>query len=176
MAQHEKFRSNGSAAYDIYAARNVQNYALPKQRPEQLPDAPARPRPVRKTRTKVAVSPFALIGGAMACLMLLLVVFSYVRLYETKSQLGEMESKLAELNEEQARLQSKYDSALDLEAVEQRAKELNMRKPGPSQIVYVQVGSEDTAEVYTAQKSENFFQRAISTFKNVFTDALEYFT
>lgn len=176
MAQREKYRSNGSAAYDIYAAQNVQNYALPKQRPERLPDAPAHPRPVRKTRTKVAVSPFALIGGAMACLMLLLVVFSYVRLYETKSQVGELESKLSDLNEEQARLQSKYEGALDLEAVEQRAKELNMRKPGPSQIVYIQVGSEDTAEVYTATKSENFFQRAFSAFKNIFTDALEYFT
>ena len=112
----------------------------------------------------------------MACVMLFLVVFSYVRLYEAKSQVGELETQLADLNEEQARLQSKYEGALDLEAVEQRAKELNMRKPGPSQIVYIQVGSEDTAEVYTAAKSENFFQRAFSAFKNIFTDALEYFT
>ncbi len=172
MAQ--KYRSNGSAAYDVYTAAN-QN-ALPKQRPAHLPDAPARRRPARRTRTKPAFSPFALLGGAMACVMLFLVVFSYVRLYEAKSQVGELETQLADLNEEQARLQSQYEGALDLEKIEKRAKELNMRKPGPSQIVYVQVQSDDTAEVYTAPKEQNIFQRAFESFRSVFSDAVEYFS
>ena len=51
-----------------------------------------------------------------------------------------------------------------------------MRKPGPSQIVYVQVQAEDTAEVYTAPKEQNIFQRAFTALRNVFTDAVEYFT
>ena len=62
------------------------------------------------------------------------------------------------------------------EQLEKRAKELNMRKPGPSQIVYVQVQAEDTAEVYTAPKEQNIFQRAFTALRNVFTDAVEYFT
>lgn len=36
------------------------------------------------------------------------------------------------------RLQSQYDNALDLEQIEKRAKELGMRQPGSSQIIYVQ--------------------------------------
>ena len=112
----------------------------------------------------------------MACVMLFLVVFSYVRLYEAKSQVGELETQLADLNEERARLQSQYEGALDLEKIEKRAKELNMRKPGPSQIVYVQVQSDDAAEVYTAPKEQNIFQRAFESFRSVFTDAVEYFS
>ncbi len=176
MAQRNPYRSNGSAAYDIYAGQNMRSNALPKQRPAQIPDAPARPRRAPKVRTKPAFSPFALLGGAMACVMLFLVIFSYVRLYETKSEVGELQSELSTLSEQKARLQSQYEGALDLEKVEKRAKELNMRKPGPSQIVYVQVQAEDTAEVYTAPKEQNIFQRAFTALRNVFTDAVEYFT
>ena len=99
-----------------------------------------------------------------------------MRLYETKSEVGELQSELSTLSEQKARLQSQYEGALDLEKVEKRAKELNMRKPGPSQIVYVQVQAEDTAEVYTAPKEQNIFQRAFTALRNVFTDAVEYFT
>ena len=176
MARREEYRTNGSAAYDIYAGGAMRNTALPKERPERLPDAPARRQPVRKTRAKPAFSPFALLGGAMVCVMLFLVVFSYVRLYEAKSEVGELESELSELNEEKARLQSKYEGALDLEMVEKRAKELNMRKPGPSHIVYVQVQADDTAEVYSAPAEQNLFQRIFTVFRSVFTDAVEYFS
>ena len=60
--------------------------------------------------------------------------------------------------------------------VEKRAKELNMRKPGPSQIVYVQVQTDDTAEVYSAPAEQNLFQRIFTAFRSVFTDAVEYFS
>ena len=122
MAQRNPYRSNGSAAYDIYAGQNMRSNALPKQRPAQLPDAPARPRRAPKVRTKPAFSPFALLGGAMACVMLFLVIFSYVRLYETKSEVGELQSELSTLSEQKARLQSQYEGALDLEKVEKRGR------------------------------------------------------
>ena len=36
--------------------------------------------------------------------------------------------------------------------------------------------AEDTAEVSTAPKEQNIFQRAFTALRNVFTDAVEYFT
>ena len=177
MAQHDRYRSNGSAAYDIYAEPlHKQNTAQPVRKPERLPEVPTRTAPVRKQKAKIGISPFAVLGTVVAALMVLTVLFSYVRLYETKSEIGALESELAALNEEQARLQSQYDNALDLEAVEKRAKELNMRQAGPSQIVYVQVDTTDTAEVYTAPEKQNFFARIFDAFKGTFTDAVEYFS
>lgn len=175
MAQREFYRTNGSAALKVDAVYQ-QNTPQPSERPRQLPEQPKRRRTVRKVRTKLAVAPFAFVGSAIALLLLLFVVFSYVRLYEAKSEAGELRTQLSDLNEEQARLRSQYESALDLDRVETRAKELGMRKPGSSQIVYVQVDAGDSAEVYTAPRERNVFERVFDAFKSVFSDALEYFS
>lgn len=174
MAQSEKYRSNGSAAYDMQAFQ--QNTAQPLERPERLPEVPVRRKPVRKVRTKLAVAPFTVLGSAAAVLLLVLVVFSYVRLYEAQSEVGTLQSQLSELTVEQARLQSQFENSLDLKQIEARAKELGMRQPGSSQIIYVQVDAGDTAEVYTAPAERNIFQRIFDAFKSVFTDAVEYFS
>lgn len=173
----DRYRMNGSAAYDIYAEPLSTNHAAqPLRQPERLPDAKAAPRPARKVKAQMAISPLTILGTAAAAVMLLLVVFSYVRVYEAKSEVADMKNELQLLNEEQARLQSQYDSALDLEAVEKRAKELNMRQAGPSQIVYVQVDTKDTAEVYTAPRERNIFERAYDAMRSAFSDAVEYFS
>lgn len=177
MAKREEYRMNGSAAYDIYAEPlHNQNTARPLRQPQRLPEQPVRQAPVRKQKAKIAISPFAVAGALVAGLMILMVLFSYIRLYETKSEIGTLEKELVSLSEEKARLQSQYDNALDLEAVEKRAKELNMRQAGPSQIVYVQVDTGDTAEVYTAPEKRNFLQKIYDAFKGTFTDAVEYFS
>lgn len=171
----KEYRTNGSAAYDIrYTARN-QNTARPLERPERLPDAPVRRQPVQKVKARVAVSPFAIVGTAVALVMLFLVLFSYVRMFEAKSDVGRLTSQLSELNTQNERLQSQYANALDMEAVETRAKELGMRQPGPSQIVYVHVSGGDTTEVYSAPEQRGFFAEIYDAFRSVFTDALEYF-
>ena len=56
-------------------------------------------------------------------------------LYEARSDVGKLQTQLSTLEEQQARLQSQYDNALDLEQIEKRAKELGMRQPGSSQII-----------------------------------------
>ena len=108
--------------------------------------------------------------------MLALVVFSYIRLYEARSDVGKLQTQLSTLEEQQARLQSQYDNALDLEQIEKRAKELGMRQPGSSQIIYVQVDADDTTEVYAAPAEKNVFVRVIDAFRSDFTDAINYFS
>ena len=159
----DPYRSNGSAAYDV----RRRNTAQPLEQPERLPDAPARRKPARHVRARLGISPLTALGAAAAVLMLALVVFSYIRLYEARSDVGKLQTQLSTLEEQQARLQSQYDK---------RAKELGMRQPGSSQIIYVQVDADDTTEVYAAPAEKNVFVRVIDAFRSAFTDAINYFS
>lgn len=174
MAQ--EFKTNGNAAYELGFDRRQQSTAQPLERPQRLPEAPVRRQPVKKVKARVAVSPFALLGSAVVVVLLFLVVFSYVSLYETQTEVAELEDQLTVLAEEQAHLDAKYEDNLDLDAVEQRARELGMKEPNPDQIVYVRVQTGDTTELYSAPQEKNFFVRIYDAFRSAFSDAMEYFS
>lgn len=171
MPKYENYRSNGAAAYDIHA-----NTAQPIERPERLPEAPERARPARRVKTKLAIAPFTILGTAIAVVMLFLVVFSYVRLYEAQSQVSDLKDQKAELTTQEQRLRSQYENALDLSAIERRAKELGMRQPLASQIVYVEVASGDTVQLDTAPEERNLIERVYDAFYGVISDVVEYFS
>ena len=171
MPKYEEYRSNGSAAYDIHA-----NTARPAEQPERLPDAPQRTKPVRRVKTKLAIAPFTVLGTAIAVVMLFLVVFSYVRLYEAQSEVSELKSQKTELTTQEQRLRSQYENSLDLPAIETRAKELGMRQPLASQIVYVEVEAGDTVQLDTAPEERNLLERVYDAFRGVISDVVEYFS
>ena len=171
MPKYDNYRSNGSAAYDIHA-----NTARPVERPERLPDAPQRTKPVRRVKTKLAIAPFTVLGTAIAVVMLFLVVFSYVRLYEAQSQVSELKDQKTELTTQQQRLRSQYENSLDLSAIETRAKELGMRQPLASQIVYVEVAAGDTVQLDTAPEERNLLERVYDAFYGAIRDVVEYFS
>ena len=95
----------------------------------------------------MAVSPFAVVGVAGALLMLVLVIFGYAQVYESASRLGEMRDTVAQLQEENQKLQNQYDSSINLEQIEERARELGMQQPTANQIVTLHIPAEDTAVV-----------------------------
>lgn len=105
----------------------------------------------------MVVSPFALLGIAVSLLMLVLVLFGYAQVYESASQLGEMRDTVAELQEENRKLQNEYDSSINLEKIETRAKELGMQQPTAKQSVTLHIPAEDTA-VIAPQASTNPFR------------------
>ena len=171
MPKYEKYRSNGSAAYDIRT-----NTAQPAQRPDRLPEAPQRVKPARKVKTKLAIAPFTMLGTAVVVVMLFLVVFSYVRLYEVQSRVSDLKTQKTELTTQEQRLRSHYENSLDLPAIETRAKELGMRQPLASQIVYVEVAARDTVEIAAAPQERNLIEQVYDAFYGVISDVVEYFS
>ena len=171
MPTYEEYRSNGYAEYDIHA-----NTARPVERPERLPDAPQRTKPVRRVKTKLAIAPFTVLGTAIAVVMLFLVVFSYVRLYEAQSEVSDLKDQQTELATQEQRLRSQYENSLDLPAIEARAKELGMRQPLASQIVYVEVAAGDTVQIAAAPEERNLIERIYDAFHGVISDVVEYFS
>ena len=91
----------------------------------------------------------------VACLMIL-VIFGYVQLFEASSNVSALESRLANLKEQQLMLQSKYDAKIDLTAAEEYAAEIGLTKCQSEQIVYVSFSGNDQAEIYTQQRTSVF--------------------
>ncbi len=136
----KEYRFNGSAAYE--AAPSRETTARPLRKPRRLPDAKVYYPPVKKVKAKLQVAPLTVLGVAAVAVLLFCVIFNYARLYEAKTAAAELEKEYAQLLAQQSALTGQYESALDLSAIEERARELGMTEPVEGQIVYVQVPQE----------------------------------
>jgi len=167
----EQYRTNGSAALNLYTQEST---ARPLERPQRLPDAPKQKKPKEKLR--LTVSPFAIAGGAFAVLLLILVVFSFARLFEEQSRTAALRETSAALAQEQERLTANYEQSVDLKQVEQRARQLGMREAQPSQIREIEIAAGDTTLVFDAPEERNIFEQVFDAFQSLFRDAVEYFS
>lgn len=167
MADKKRYYENGSAAYDIYSGA-VRPLELPEERVE-----PARKRKV-KVKAKTAIAPFALVGVIVAVCLLTMVVYGYVQLYEASSQVGELSDQLTELQIENGKLRSNYESAIDLTLIELQAKQLGMKMPSSNQEVYLNISSSDRGEVIAVEKP-NVIVQTWEAISESFTGILEYF-
>lgn len=156
-AENRRYGTNGAAAYDVYsgnqsyerydgnAVRRPQRQGLPEERPV--------PRRQERVKVKTAVAPFTLFGMAAVVLMLILVVFGYVQLFEATTEVGELQTQLTELTAQQTLLESRYESRIDLKLVQERAEKLGMSAPREDQIIYVSLAGTDRAEIFEEEKT-----------------------
>lgn len=156
---------------DLYTREST---AQPLERPQRLPDAPARKEP--KQRLRLHVSWFTIVGGAFALFLLVAVVFSFVRLYEEQSRVAALQQVSAALTQEQERLTATYEQSLDLKQVEKRARQLGMREIQPSQIREIEIAAGDTTQVFDAPEERNIVEQVFDAFRSLFLDAVEYFS
>lgn len=149
---------NGAAAYDLYGSSAY-------KRPDPLPQE--RPR-TRARQQAPALDLTAVLCIVMAFGAILLMLFSYVRVYEANTRCSDLEKKLSELQEQRDQLSSRYDSMLDLRAIEVDAIErLGMTKPFGEQTVYVNLSGTDRGEVLDATGSA--LEDAAQIFREAFS-------
>lgn len=172
MALDERYRNYGSAAVDLYSVRN--STVRPLELPENLPHAPAEKAKIVKFRLKI--SPFAVVGTMLCVVLLLLVVFSYVSLFEVRNEIGDLESAKSDLLTDREKLRSEYESSIDLSVIEERALALGMTQASGDNIRYVQIGSGDSTEVFSAPKERNILEQIYDAFYGVFRSVGEYFS
>lgn len=154
-----QYRVHGSAAVEPAYSPERRPNRQPKQQPR--PNRRPAPRPKGQARQRMTVAPAALVGMGLAIFMLALVLFGYAQVYESASYLGQQEDLVAALQSENQKLQNQYDSNIDLESIEDRARELGMQQPTDRQTIYLQIPAEDTA-VISAQPPANPIQAAWS--------------
>ena len=159
---------NGAAAYDLYS----QSTAVRRQRQNQLPQDRPQARPQTQSRHQSAL--LTGVEIAAAAVVLLLVLFSQMKLYEATSQVSSLQNQLAALQEEQLLLRSRYDSSVDLTAIEEIAvTQLGMSRPVSGQTVYVNLSGTDRAEVLTGSRS-GVFEEISDTVRDAFSNLGEY--
>ena len=87
----------------------------------------------------LAASAFRLICLGFSALLLVLTLFTHIRLISTQSAIGALEKEIARAENERVLLQIQTASALNLAELERRAtQELGMRHPEPGQIVEIE--------------------------------------
>lgn len=160
---------SGSLAYDFTAQPE-----FPREREwgwpvedERKVIIPAAPRVEERTarrpmvRSRQSVSPAAIIGFACAAVLLIFTLMAKIQLTAITDQSVALESTLAELKIEQARLQIEYESAFNLTEIEEYAtRELGMQRPREEQIFYLQGSAPDKAVVIeNTQEEKGFFDR-----------------
>lgn len=168
------YRTEGGAALDIY--KNYTSTAEPLDLPRELPEEKGDKQREQKVRVraKIQFSPVALVCAAIALVMLVLVIYSYVQLYETSSHVSELKAELASVQEENIKLQSQYEGSINLTMIEYKAKQLGMKQPSANQVVYLNITGTDKGEVIEIQE-ENALVTAWNAIKKNFTGILDYF-
>lgn len=166
-----EYRTMGSAAVDPEFLYRQESTARPLKK-ETLRRAP-KPKAKPVTRVRMEVSLFGVLGLALVCLMLTLVIFGYAQVYASECQIGEMEDEIQMLRDENEHLQNKYDTSINLEDIEARAKELGMRQPSSAQIVNLQIPAEDVT-VVAGKTSSNFLAEAWRAVVDTARDLWDY--
>jgi cell division protein FtsL len=174
MAQQDRFGyydANGAAAYDAYAYREntAEELAVPQELPQEQPRHKKQPR----VKAKAAVAPFTLFGMMAAALMMILVLFGYVQLYERTTAVSKLQTQLQDLNQQQAQLKSKYEGKINLTDIESRAAQLGLSSPTKDQTVNVNLTGSDRAEIYT-EKKDSVIEEIVGAVKASVADLIAY--
>ena len=130
--QYVRFYTSGSAARKIELERR------PSVNKPQTQNQ-ARPKVRRDQRKVIRIDPISVCAMLVAGVMLIAMAIGMIKLGSINSEANRMEAYVAELRQENAQLQSKYESSYDLTDVEQKAQEMGMVPAGKLPQIQLQV-------------------------------------
>ena len=162
-------RMDGNAAYDLRSTA-AEEY-LYSTAPVDLPHAP-RPTetvvPESAPRPKQAIAPMAVLGFAIAAVLIVFSLVARVQLSQASAQVSALEDQYAELQEQQTRLR------IDYEIEDYAIHELGMQKPRSDQLYYISSSNAaDTAVVLDQTAAEPL--SLADRFGDFLTSIVEYF-
>ena len=163
-----RYNFNGSAAYDY------RSNAVPKPRPARLPEEKPLLQGKKAPKAKLTIAPLAVLGLVLTAVLLLMVVYSYVQLYEATDRAGELSKDLAATQADTAKLRSSYESRIDLAEIEAKARELGMTQPSTRQTVYLNIPGADHAEILQVDQ-RSFLEKAWDALAENFRGVVECF-
>ncbi len=167
--------TDGSVAYDLGNPALYPEYVYGQ--PLDIPAAPEVEDEVvaaGEIASTQALSPIAVIGYAIAAVLLVFSLLSRVQLTQLSDQCVALETSLAALQEQEAKLLISYESSLNLPEIESYAiNTLGMQKPRSDQIRYISGDVQDRAVVLTGTGEQTNFVNRVGDFISSF---LEYFS
>ncbi len=163
---------------DYFGTADFYGTAAPAlDRPEEFPleeeQVVARPKTtVRpRTRTKLRVPVFALLGWAVVVILMTSLILSYIELNSLADETYSINREIAQLQEERTKLKIKYESTFKLDQIEQYATNIIGMVPADnSQIRYLNDQAEDQAVILSKETGFTTWLR------NTVTALAEYFS
>jgi len=103
-----------------------------------------------------SVTGFAVVGGMLVFVMLLLIVLSHMQLAVVSHEIGQLEQRVFTLQEETHHLRIAHEAAFNPEVVEQFAREeLGMVDATRGQVVQIGSSAGDVAEVLHVEQTQD---------------------
>ncbi len=165
----------GNVAYDL---SRVRGYGAPEEAAFDLPREDTERRVNEKTETGTVALPrisfLAVMGFALAAVMLVFVLLSYVSLTAISTETAALERQLAAVTQENEQLKIKYENTFNMRDIEDYAKNvLGMSKLSKDQITVLNISRADKAEVLESNDSDT--GNVVSDFADYLTSLMEYF-
>jgi len=157
----------GRPAYDR-PEYDTSGAALPREADDSRSHAAA------VVRSAPAVSFFSVFGGAAAAVLMVFVLIANVRFHEISNERARLETQLSQLTQNERKLEIKYESVVDMKAVEQYARDvLGMSKPDTDQISVINRTPDDRAEVLSTDVEEEGLISGLGKFISSLTGYLK---
>ena len=168
-------RMDGNAAYDL---RSMAAEEYLYSAPVEMPHAPRTTEavvPESVPTPKQAIAPLAVLGFAIAAVLIVISLVARVQLSQTSAEVSALEDQYAQLQEDQTRLRIDYESAFNLTEIEDYAiHELGMQKPRSDQLYYISSSdATDTAVVLDQNAAEPL--SLADRLGDFFSSIVEYF-
>lgn len=165
----------GSLAYDfnnpLLYPETESEYSEPLERPappQTREKTAARTRTAAHARARQGISPLAIAGIFIAAALFVVGMMAQAQLLSISDSSVQLQSQLEELNTQQDKLKISYESAFNLNEIEEYAtSRLGMQKPNVDQIYYVDTSSPDRAVVVQSAADETFLQKAENFFSGI---------
>lgn len=168
-------RMDGNAAYDLRST-TAEEYLY--SAPVEMPHAPRTTEavvPESVPTPKQAIAPMAVLGFAIAAVLLVISLVARVQLSQASAEVSALEDQYTQLQEDQTRLRIDYESAFNLTEIEDYAiHELGMQKPRSDQLYYISSSdATDTAVVLDQNAAEPL--SLADRLGDFFSSIVEYF-
>lgn len=169
----------GNVAYDFNYQRNV--VPVPdggepsrQPRPRKQERTGTRPRrrvmtrPRVKLRPRDAIALDAVVGFALAIVIAVVVLFSYVDLNSVYADSVELQQQLTTLQAEENTLKAEYEEVFNQDVLNKAVKKAGNLKPiSNEQVVYVELSDPDNIVVYETEGEGNIVERFIQSARDV---------
>ena len=177
MAAHTA-RAPGYSGNYIYgsAVPAPREYSDQESWPSEAPLVRERRVAGERTSTREneskGVSPFAVISALALCIISIFVLLAQINFTEVARETVRLNAQLRELNEQERILEITYESVIDMNKIEQYARDvLGMSQPDAGQAIVIHSTMQDRAEII----SDDSRQGGLSGFGEFISTLTEYF-
>lgn len=173
----------GNVAYDLHsgsAAPELQPERERRSEEERLSEThlrrAKRTRPQVVLRPQQKISLTAIAGFVVVAMLAIGVLASYIQLNSIYADTVSAQSELTELESTYVKLQAEDEEIFDSATLNQAAEEANLKKPGMSQQVYLELSDPDNTVVYQQTEQATGLRGCLQAIQSFFAGVGAYFS